>query len=268
MSKGFLWIAQNNKNTDYVKISVDLCKSIKKRCTINNVCLITDEPELVPSGIFDKVVKLHHNDSASDEWKMSNEWKVFKYSPFTHTIKLEADMLFTKNTDWWWNFLCRHDMVFSYHCRDYKDNIVKNSPYRKMFGRNILPDVYNGLHYFRRSRYAENFYKSCENITKNWQYVRDNILINCHDRYPTTDVVYALANKIQDPLEQNKIDYEWFKFIHGKSQINQAAPGRRFYNYVSPYIVNDEIYLGGYRVNRIWHYNDKNIMEKINVRIF
>ena len=37
------------------------------------------------------------------EWKLSNEWQVFNLTPFKHTIKLEADMLFTTNTDWWWN---------------------------------------------------------------------------------------------------------------------------------------------------------------------
>jgi hypothetical protein len=164
MSKGFAWVAQNNANTDYIKISADLCASIKKTCVHNAVCLITDSAAQVPDGIFDKVVQIHHDDSADHQWKMSNEWKVFKYSPFTHTVKLEADMLLTKNIDWWWNFLCQHDMVFSYHCRDYRDNVIKNSPYRKLFGKNLLPDVYNGLHYFRRSRYAMEFYKFCEEI--------------------------------------------------------------------------------------------------------
>ena len=29
MSKGFLWFAQNNKNTDYVKLSIKLAETIK-----------------------------------------------------------------------------------------------------------------------------------------------------------------------------------------------------------------------------------------------
>jgi len=268
MSKGFVWVAQNNADTDYIKISADLCASIKKTCFQNAVCLITDSAAQVPDGIFDKVVQIHHDDSANHQWKMSNEWKVFKYSPFTHTVKLEADMLLTKNIDWWWNFLCQHDMVFSYHCRDYRDNVIKNSPYRKLFDKNLLPDVYNGLHYFRKSRYAMEFYKFCEAITKNWNYVKENLLINCHDAVPTTDVVYALASKLQDPDQMHKIDYQWFKFIHGKEKINHVAPARTLYNYVSPYMVEDDLYLGGYRINRIWHYNDKKIKDKMHDRIF
>ena len=149
MSKGFLWIAQNNSNTDYIKLSVELCKSIKKFCRINQVCIIVDQNTKVPNNVFDKVVVLEHDESKNVEWKMGNEWKVFNLSPFTHTIKLEADMLFPCSVDWWWNFLCQHDMIFSYHCRDYQDSIVTDSPYRKLHQQNSLPDVYNGLHYFR-----------------------------------------------------------------------------------------------------------------------
>jgi len=268
MSKGFLWIAQNNSSTDYVSASVRLCESIKKYCTINQVCLVTDASSKVPAGIFDKVVVIEDDSSKQSECKMHNEWKVFHLSPFTHTIKLEADMLVTSNLDWWWNLLCQHDMVFSYNCRDYQDNIVKESPYRKLFRDNMLPDVYNGLHYFRRSRYSQNFYSLCKDIMQNWQYVQEQILINCHDKNPTTDVVYALANKLLDPLQTNKIDYEWFKFIHYKQGIQPMPGNRTLLNYVSPYSINGDICLGSYKINRIWHYHQKNIPEKLHARTF
>lgn len=261
MSKGFSWIAQNNSSTDYMRLSVELCKSIKNTCKTNEVCIITDKTTKVPPGVFDHVVVMEHDESENVQWKMGNEWKVFTLSPFTHTIKLEADMLFPSSVDWWWNSLCQHDMIFSYHCRDYQDNMVLNSPYRKLHQQNDLPDVYNGLHYFRRSRWANEFFNICRCIIKNWKHVRDNILINCHEEVPSTDVVYALANKLQDPLQQRKVEYEWFNFIHGKHGINQIPGNRDFYNYLSPFIIKDEIYLGGYRIKRPWHYHKKDLLE-------
>ena len=43
MSKGFLWFAQNNDTTDYVKCSIALAKSIKQHNKENAICVVTDE---------------------------------------------------------------------------------------------------------------------------------------------------------------------------------------------------------------------------------
>jgi hypothetical protein len=139
------------------------------------------------------------DDSAEHEIKWANEYKAFDMTPFTHTIKLEADMLWTVNTDWWWNHLWQHDLVFSVDCRDYRDNVIKETPYRKLVQRNHLPNIYNGLMYFRRSKRAQQFYDTARDIVKNWNDVKTRMLINCHDEYPSTDVVFALAYRIMDP---------------------------------------------------------------------
>jgi hypothetical protein len=211
---------------------------------------------------------LKHNDSADQEWKLNNEYKVFNLSPFTHTIKLEADMLFTQNTDWWWNYLWQNDQVFSYHCRNYKDEVVENSFYRKLFVKNNLPDVYNGLHYFRRSVKAKQFYDLCEAIIKNWPVVKEKVLIGCHDKQPTTDIVYALANKIQDPLQLDKKEYNWFKFMHNKHHINKLNTKFENDNYLYPLKIANKLYIGGYQQDRIVHYHNKKMLGELNARIF
>jgi len=266
MSKGYMWFALNNSTTDYVELSKILARSIKKFNKHNKVCIVTNEP--VEDELFDHVKVLKSDESTDEEWKLSNEYKVFNLTPFTHTIKLEADMLFTQNTDWWWSHLWQHDQVFSYHCRNYKDDIVKNSFYRCMFARNNLPDVYNGLHYFRKSTRAKQFYDLCGTLTKEWQTVKEKILINCHDDIPTTDVVYALANKIQDPLQIDKVDYEWFKFMHNKQHINGINTAFENNNYLYPIQVTDKLYIGGYQQDRIVHYHNKKLIGELNVRIY
>ena len=266
MDKGYVWFALNNSTTDYIELSRELAKSIKQVNKHNKVCVITDKP--AEDELFDFVKVLKQDDSADQEWKLNNEYKVFQLSPFTHTIKLEADMLFTQNTDWWWNYLWQHDQVFSYHCRNYKDDVVNNSYYRKLFARNKLPDVYNGLHYFRRSTKAKQFYDLCETITKNWKTVKETILVNCHDEQPTTDVVYALANKVQDPLQLDKIDHEWFKFMHNKQHINGIGKKFQNDNYLYPMKVANKLYMGGYRQHRIVHYHDKKMIGELDEQTF
>ena len=174
MDRGYVWFAQNNSTTDYIELSKLLADSIKKHNKHNQVCIITDKA--IEYKNFDKVVLLKEDFSEEQEWKMNNEWQVFNLTPFKHTIKLEADMLFTTNTDWWWNYLHQHNMVFSYHCRCYRDTTITRTPYRKLFERNNLPDVYNGLTYFRKSRQAQTFYNLCKDIMLNWPAIRLSLI--------------------------------------------------------------------------------------------
>jgi len=263
MSKGFLWFAQNNDKTDYVELSITLAKSIKRWNKHNQICVVTDRKSKFENEYVDVVKVMRQDDSAEHEIKWANEYKAFDMTPFTHTIKLESDMLWTINTDWWWHHLWQHDLVFSVHCRDYRDNVIKETPYRKLFTRNHLPNIYNGLMYFRRSTRAQQFYDTARDIVKNWNDVKTRMLINCHDEYPSTDVVFALAYRIIDPTSQGLIDYDWFKFIHHKPAVNGTTMTKDQNNYLYPTKAGDAVYVGETRVSRVWHYHDKELHARI-----
>ena len=263
MSRGFLWFAQNNSNTDYVELSITLAKSIKRWNRHNQVCVITDEKSKFENEAVDIVKVLKHDDSEQHDIKWANEHKAFDMTPFTHTIKLEADMLWTVNTDWWWYHLWQHDLVFSVNCFDYRNNLIKETPYRKLFSRNHLPNIYNGLMYFRRSKKAQQFYNTARDIVNNWNDVKTRMLIDCHDQYPSTDVVFALAYRIMDPTSGGLIDYDWFKFIHHKPGVNNTMMARDQNEYLYPNRSGDAVYIGETRVSRVWHYHDKELHARI-----
>ena len=158
MNKGFLWFAQNNANTDYVELSIKLARSIKKYNNHSNICVVTDRQSQFNDKSVDVVKVIKDDDSATHDIKWANEYKAFDLTPFTHTIKLESDMLWTTNTDWWWHHLWQDDLVFSVDCFDYRSNVIKDKVYRKLFMRNHLPNIYNGLMYFRKSSKAQRFF--------------------------------------------------------------------------------------------------------------
>ena len=268
MSKGFLWFCQNNDKTDYVELSISLAKSIKKYNTHNKVCVITDTKTKINSPLIDVVKVLTTDESENDDIKWGNEFQAFSMSPFTHTIKLAADMLWTSNTDWWWYHLWQHDMIFSVDCYNYKDQLVKALTYRPHHDRNRLPNIYSDLTYFRRSATTIRFGKICEALTKNWKSVCETILINCHDKFPSTDIVYALAYRITDPTNKALIDFPWFKMIHNKKAINGLTHVADQNAYLLPTRADDKIFLGGYAISRPWHYVDKNTIKEIDARIF
>ncbi len=262
MSKGFLWFAQNNDKTDYVALSIKLAESIKLWNRESKICVVTDEGSKFEHKAVDFVKVLKHDSSADHKMKWANEYKAFDVTPFTHTIKLESDMLWTANTDWWWNHLWQHDLVFSVDCRNYKDEVIKHTPYRNIFVRNSLPNIYNGLMYFRKSKWAQQFFAIAKQITEQWKDVKTDMLINCHDEYPSTDVVFALAYRLIDPTNKKLVDYEWFKFLHHKPSVNRLDRVKDQNNYLFPNRNGNAIYLGDKRVSRAWHYFDK----EINVR--
>ena len=157
----------------------------------------------------------------------------------------------------------QHDLLFSVDCFDYRGEVVKRTPYRKLFEKNHLPNIYNGLMYFRRSKKAQDFYEIAKHIVKNWPQVKTNMLIDCHDKYPSTDVVFALAYRIMDPTAKDLIDYEWFKFIHHKPGVNDTMGVKDQNNYLYPNRSGDAVYIGETRVNRVWHYHDKELHARI-----
>ena len=263
MSKGFLWFAQNNDKTDYVELSIKLAESIKRWNRDNTVCVVTDEKSKFEHRSVDIVKVLKDDDSSEHDIKWANECKAFAVTPFKHTIKLESDLIYTINTDWWWNHLWQHDLVFSVNCRNYKDQVVTNTPYRRLFENNALPDIYNGLMYFRKSEWAQRFFTYATQITRNWDSVKETFLQNCHDKYPSTDVVFALAYRLLDPNMTRLIDYDWFKFIHHKPAVHGLSKVKDIDNYLYPNRNGDNLYLGERRVSRIWHYHNKELHARI-----
>jgi len=268
MSKGFVWFAQNNNKTDYVELSIRLAKSIKRWNKQNKICVITDHASKFTDDNVDVVRVLQNDHSENHEVKWANEHQAFALTPFTHTIKLEADMLWTANTDWWWYFLWQHDLVFSVDCFNYRDKVVKTTPYRKLFQRNKLPNIYNGLMYFRKSKKAQQFFQIAEGIATNWKEVKKNMLISCHDEYPSTDVVFALAQRIMDPTNKSLIDYPWFKFIHNKASVHGLGRLKDHDQYLMPLQIGKQTIIGSQRTHRVWHYHNKDIPGVLDARIF
>jgi hypothetical protein len=177
-------------------------------------------------------------------------------------------MLLTSSIDWWWNYLCQHDLVLSKDCFDFRGNVVKDVAYRQLFESNKLPNVYNALTYFRKSQWATEFYKYCELVTNNWSAIKEHCLTACDTEFPNTDEIYALAYKMLDPLDEKFVEYDWFKFTHNKNLINGIRHSVDNQQYLYPMEMNDRLYVGAYRQQGVWHYHNKKTMEEIDARIF
>jgi len=227
-NKGYLTIAQNTKDVDYLRLAYLQAMSIKATQKINTFGVIVDaetKKELTANNqkVFDYVIDLEIDDSKDDDWKFRNEWKVWWLTPFKETIKVESDILFNRNIDHWWSGLQQKDVCVTSRIVDYEGVESKCTAYRKLFVDNNLPMLYSGFTYFRYSTVSQRFFVYVRLLTENWEYVKNNILVRCVDTYPTTDVLYALAAVFIGVEKCTNPALEFPTFVHLKGAVNRLS---------------------------------------------
>ena len=263
VQQGFLTIAQNTDYVDYLRLAYVQAMSIKLTMPGSQYAVIVDEETLLKvtdshKKVFDHIITLPQDHAKVDAWKLANEWQVFSLTPFKETIKLESDILFTRNINHWWTAFRLRDVVLSLGCRNYQGQPGKSRRYRKIFDDNSLPDTYNGLMYFRYSQLAHDFFSQAKQVYANWEFIRDNVLVNCRDDYPTTDLVYAIvANNLGVEL-CTLPGCDFINFTHMKNSINNWPETTPW-----PGLVLSELDLPMIRINNVnqyqpLHYQDKN----------
>lgn len=257
--QGFFTFAQNTSDIDYLRLAYLQALSIKGTMPGSKYAVAVDDNTLAlvtkeHRQVFDYVILIENDLSRNETWKLSNEWQVFHLTPFKETIKLESDIIFTRSISHWWHAFRLRNIVLSSGCRDYQGNLATSRAYRKLFDDNKLPDVYNGLMYFRYSQEAYDFFNIAGQIFRNWSTVKTT-LIKCSDEHPTTDVVYAITAKILG-VEQCTLPLDWINFVHMKPSINQW-PNQPWHE-----LVVSELDLPMLRINNTNQYHPVHYHEK------
>ena len=223
--QGFVTFAQNTNKVDYLELAYLQALNIKATQKNNRYAVIVDAAtkEKVDErhrNTFDYVIDIPYdnNDPASIR-KFANESQVFRLTPFKETIKLESDLLFTRSIDHWWTAFRLRNVCLSTGCKNYLALPSTVRKYRELFDANNLPDVYNGLMYFRFSLEASKFFEAAQYIQMNWSYVRAN-LKKCFEDEPSTDVLYALAALMVGEETCTMPSMDFINFVHMKAGFN------------------------------------------------
>lgn len=228
--QGFLTIAQNTTEVDYLQLAYLQALSIKLTMPGSKYAVLVDTTTLKlvtdqHRRVFDYVIEIVNDLAIDSKWKLDNEWQVFDLTPFKETIKLESDIVFTRSISHWWHAFRLRDLVLSTGCRNYRGKLSTSREYRRIFDDNQLPDTYNGLMYFRYTKTSTQFFNLARQIYANWDYISKNLLKNCRDPQPTTDVVYSLTAKILGVEKCTLPGLDYINFIHMKSAVNEWPTG-------------------------------------------
>lgn len=265
MSKGIVVLAQNNAKDDYVKQACLLAMSVAVTNTNTQVSVITNDTVPIEyKELFDQIIPIPFNDDASHEdWKISNRWKIYHASPYDETLVLDTDMLVLQDISAWWDFLNRYEIFFTNNVYTYRDNLVTNDYYRKIFTSNNLPNLYTGLHYFKKCNFAKEFYNWLELVSNNWELFYTQYAKNDFPLCPSMDVSAAIVSKIldcDDKITNNKVKFPSFTHMKPKIQ-NWSKDVQQWQDCVGVYINKDcEIKIGNHKQNGIFHYTENNFV--------
>jgi hypothetical protein len=259
---GFITFAQNTSTVDYLELAYLQALNIKATQKNNRYAVIVDAAtrEKIDErhcNVFDYIIDLPvDNNDPSSTWKLANEYQALRLSPFRETIKLESDLLFTGSIEHWWPALRLRNVVLSTGCRDIFGNLSQVRKYRQFFDDNNLPDVYNGLMYFRYSQEAFNFFTTAEAVFRNWNTVRD-LLKNCREDTPSTDVLYAVTALLvgEDTCTVPSLDF--INFVHMKPGIQNWSDSRSWLETVVAERDGDMIRINNLNQYHPVHYYDK-----------
>jgi len=224
--RGVICMAQNNESTDYIRLAYLQRLSLKLTNPDLPYALVTDQSSAdkltdKQRVVFDYIIVLPIDWAKDQEWKQRNDWQLFALSPFTQTIKVESDLLFTCSISHWWRMLEHRDVVLSLGCRDYRGRCATSRAYRKTFDANDLPDTYSGLMYWRKSQLAAHFFGKCKQLYQQWSTVQTE-LVRCDDP-GSNDMVFALAAVLVGVDKVTLPAADFFNFVHMKQAIQTRS---------------------------------------------
>lgn len=216
--RGYLILAQNSQDTDYVACARALAKNIRRVEPEAKICLLTDS-EQHADDCFDVVRIFPFGDRAAGaQWKLHNDWQCFYASPFRQTIKLEADILLPGSIAHWFDICQSRDLAVTVGARNYLNQISAQRHYRQIFDANDLPDVYNAIVYWRLGPVAKRFFDTVRELFENWNLAMSTLRYGA-DQPLNTDLAYALAMVMLGP-EQFVLPVGVPGMIHMKPRIN------------------------------------------------
>ena len=269
--QGYFTFAQNTDKVNYLDLAYAQAVSIKNTQKINQYAVAVDaetKKQLTHEHrtTFDYIIDIRDPNVHA----MSNEWQAWHLTPFKETVKLESDMLFITSVDHWWTGMRLQEVCFTTKIRNYEGKISNARAYRKLFDENNLPDIYTGMYYFRFGRTSMELFQLAEVIYANWTVFRDELLKNCREDLPSTDVVFAIAARLlgEELCTNPALDYPGF--VHMKGAVNGLAAGANWLDVYPHELYNNNLMINFTRQTWPVHYyqkefiNDRNRAELID----
>jgi len=266
-TRGYVVLAQNTTDVDYIELAYALAMSIKlTQSSVNKVCLITDqEVEFKHIEAFDDIVRINEDDTDPDsDWRINNKWMYYDLSPYDQSMILDVDMIFCSDVSHWWDACAGYDMVPTMNVRTYRDDKVISTFYRNAFRLNKLQNVYTGAYYFEKCDSSEQFFKLVKELFRNWKSVYQTVLPLHTPPNVSADVIYAIAWDIMGRVAPDiGLSFVHMKFaVQGWQNVNPNTDVD-WTEVIMHYSSDDgRIVIGNWLQTGIFHYVQKDYIHQ------
>jgi hypothetical protein len=267
MKQGFLVVAENNNNIDFIKMAYALSLSLKLTQTkINKLSIITTSKITNKKyiDVFDKIIVCEKDTKWKEKSKSLDTTSLcasyYDLTPYDETIVLDTDMLFTTDISHWWNILYDKELIFTSNVKTFRGNIVKSDYYRKVFTKNKLPNIYTGLFYFRKGDISKTFFEMVNTIFNNWEMFFDQLEEEYRPTFLSADIAYSIAYKLLGLPDYSKISIP--TFVHMKTQLQDIGDGKEEWTNFLNVSINKNLDIKINNYNQLYplHYHDKNFL--------
>jgi hypothetical protein len=263
VSFGYLIIVSDDGIHDYHAMAHLLALSIKRtqKAGYDNVALVTDNVKKLElyktSWAFDKV----------EYWDKQTHWDgrsyMNKISPWKHTVCLDADMIFMRDTSHWIDYFVENcEMYVASNVLTYRNELVTSDYYRKTYKENNLPNLYSAYTFFKKESYmVRDFFELVQAITNQKEEFKNMFLEKEKPNEMGTDEIFSLAAQLLDIQDQISHPLEFPKFVHMKPMIqNLKTPIFKWSRDIGFYTNNiDEYKIGSFHQYDIIHYVEKDL---------
>lgn len=268
MSRGYFTIAQGDL---YLRTAYAMALSLKLSQTTDSKLSVGITPGAnVPAKyreVFDQVIDIPWKDHAADSpWKLENEWKAIYMTPYDHTVKLDADMLFFRDLSLWWDILEKSEGVFATKVMSYRNEMSNDMTYRQTWVENDLPNIYTAFFSFKKTPRVFELFQLAEEIYNNWErYYVEFLVPTSRPNYVSTDLVFALAVKILGFQELNQYPHiDVPTFVHMKTKLqhwDESVVDEQWTELLPQYFTPDCVLkIGSYTQTFPFHYHQKQFL--------
>jgi hypothetical protein len=144
-----------------------------------------------------------------------------KLSPWQHTVCLDADMIFLRDTSHWIDYFTDNcDLYVASNVLTYRNAVVTSDYYRKTYKENNIPNLYSAYTFFKKeSIVAHHFFELVQSITDQKEEFKNVFLEKSKPNVLGTDEIFSLAAKILDIQDQISYPLSFPKFVHMKPMV-------------------------------------------------
>lgn len=210
MNNGAVIFALNNKDVDYIKLSVFSAKRINNYLDLP-VTLITDNKNWLDKNFsdykFDKVIEIKsepystrvlHDGAMSSktiDWKNTTRYKAFDLTPYNRTLVIDSDYIIN-SSNLKTAFLNDHD--FQIYRNSYDLSGWRNLDEFKRLNQYSVPFYWATAFVFEKNVFTESFFMLVDYIKNNWNYFK--ILYSIDPRYSVfrNDYAFSIAINIMN----------------------------------------------------------------------